>query len=148
MMKFIVHGLAVLCMAGLLAACVSTPASRIKKNPALFDSFPAEAQALISRGEVAIGFTPEMVEMAKDKPNRKYDRTTSAGTIEVWSYTGIYTTTDRQQVQTRVRAPDASGAYRTYTDWVWVDVQQQHEYDQIRVEFTDGKVSAIENLRR
>jgi hypothetical protein len=148
MTKFIVRSIVVLFTVSLLAGCVSTPASRIKKNAALFGSFPAEAQALIEKGEVAIGFTPEMVEMSKDKPNRKYDRTTSAGTIEVWSYTGIYTTTDRQQVQTRVRAPDASGSYRTYTDWVWVDVQQQHEYDQIRIEFTDGKVSAIENLRR
>lgn len=147
-MKNFANGLVCLLALVFLAGCISTPASRIKKNPALFGSFPPEAQALIEKGDVAIGFTPEMVEMAKDKPNRKYDRTTSAGTIEVWSYTGIYTTTDRQQVQTRIRAPDVNGSYRTYTDWVWVDVQQQHEYDQIRVEFSDGKVSAIENLRR
>lgn len=146
-MKKFLSSLACVALLG-LAGCVSTPESRIKKNPALFASFPADAQARIQKGEVAIGFTPDMVVMAKDKPNRTYDRTTSAGSIEVWSYTGIYTTTDRQQVQTRIRAPDASGAYRTYTDWVWVDVQQQHEYDQVRIEFTDGKVSAIENLRR
>ena len=147
-MHRIVQAFVCVALIALQAGCVSTPESRIKKNPALFASFPADAQTRIQKGEVAIGFTPDMVIMAKDKPNRMYDRTTSAGTIEVWSYTGIFTTTDRQQVQTRVRAPDASGAYRTYTDWVWVDVQQQHEYDQVRIEFTDGKVSAIENLRR
>jgi hypothetical protein len=130
----------------LLAACASTPESRIKKNPELFASFPAEAQAKIQKGEVDIGFTPDMVEIAKGKPNRTYSRRTAAGDAEVWSYTSFRYTTDRQRVEVRGRVADDGGKYRTYNDWVWVDVQRQTEYEVYRVEFTNGKVSAVEAL--
>lgn len=130
----------------LLAACASTPQSRIKKNPGLFESFPPEAQAKIQKGEVDLGFTPDMVEMAKDEPNRKYQRKTAAGEAEVWSYTGFHTTTERQRVQATVRAQDNSGAWRSVNDWVWVDVQQKREYELLRIEFVGGKVTAIETL--
>jgi hypothetical protein len=132
----------------LVAACATTPASRIKKNETLFATFAPEAQETIRKGEIAIGFTPEMVEMAKDKPDREYTRRTAAGEVKVWSYTAFQSSTQRQRIEARVRAPDASGAWRSYTDWVWVDVQQQREYEQFRVEFVDGKVSAYESLER
>lgn len=133
-------------LALLLAACASTPESRIKRSPELFSAFPAEAQETIRKGQVAIGFTPDMVEMAKDKPNRIYRRKTAAGEIDVWSYTGTRYSTSRQRVEARTRALDSSGTWRTFTDWTWVDVQQTHEYEVFRVEFVDGKVSAIESL--
>lgn len=139
---------AVLAAALLLAACASTPESRIKKNPELFASFPPEAQAKIQKGDVDIGFTPEMVEFAKGRPNHTYSRRTAAGETEVWSYTTIRYTTDRQRVEVRTRAPDSGGHYRSYTDWVWVDVQRQTEHDQLRVEFSNGKVSAVETADR
>jgi hypothetical protein len=132
----------------LLAACASTPESRIKKNPELFATFPADAQAKIQKGEVDIGFTPDMVEFAKGKPNRTYSRRTAAGETEVWAYSAYRYSTDRQRVEARGRYIDAGGKYRTYTDWVWVDVQRQTEYDQLRIEFQNGKVSAIETADR
>lgn len=132
----------------MIAACASTPESRIKRNQAQFDAFPAETQAKIKKGEIALGFTQEMVLMAKDKPDRKYTRTTAKGESEVWSYTRNYTTTDRQRIETRIHAPDAGGKWRNYNDWVWVDVQRLHEYEQFRIEFEDGKVSAFEALSR
>lgn len=132
----------------LLAACASTPESRIQKNPELFNSFPPEAQEKIKKGDVEIGFTPDMVLMAKDKPDRKYSRKTAAGEAEVWSYTSIHTTTERQRVEARIHAPDVGGNWHDYSDWVWVDVQQQHEFEQLRIEFADGKVSAVETLSK
>ena len=140
--KFLLPVLAVV----LLASCASTPESRIQKNPDLFNSFPPEAQEKIKKGDVEIGFTQDMVLMAKDKPDRKYNRRTAGGETEVWSYSAYFTTTEHQRVEARVHAPDVGGNWHDYTDWVWVDVQQQHEYDQSRIEFNDGKVSAIESL--
>ncbi len=134
-------GLIALC---LLAACASTPTSRIKKNRDLFNSYPPEVQTKIQKGEISLGFTPEMVLMAKGDPDRKYTRQTAKGATEVWAYTGTYSTTDRQRVQTRVHAPDVGGVWHDYNDWVTVDVPRQHEFDQFRVEFEDGKVSAFE----
>ena len=131
---------------GLLASCASTPESRIKHDPALFNSFPPEAQAKIKKGDLDIGFTTDMVLMAKGKPDHKYARKTKDGDVEVWSYTGVRTTTNHQRVETRIHAPDSGGVWHYYNDWVWVDVPQEHEYEQFRIEIADGKVIAFESL--
>ena len=70
----------------LLAAC-STPAARIKRNQALFDSLPAAEQALIREGKVGIGFTPDMVLLAVGDPDQRWIRTDAQGKSEIWSYT-------------------------------------------------------------
>jgi len=69
-----------------LAGCVSTPASRIDKNPAVFDAWPLAVQAKIRAGQVAIGFTTEQARMALGEPDHVFVRTTEQGTEEVWSY--------------------------------------------------------------
>ena len=38
-----------------LASCVSSPASRIQKNPALFNSLPPAQKALVETGQIAEG---------------------------------------------------------------------------------------------
>lgn len=134
-------------LVALVAGC-ATPSSRIKKNPELFASFPLEAQALIQQGRVAIGFEPAMVEMALGEPNRVYARETGGGKLEVWSYTTKQVKTERQYVNADFRYRDATGRSRTTTDWIWVDVNHENEYEQMRVEFTGGKVSAVETLTR
>lgn len=145
-LRLLVCGVVVLCCA-MLSGC-ATPASRIKKNPELYASFPPEAQALIAKGEVAIGFTSDMVSMALGPADRIYNRVTAEGTLEVWSYTGKSTSTDRQRVSADFRYRDADGRSRTSTEWVWVDVARETEYDRVRVEFKDGKVAAIDTLQR
>ena len=130
-----------------LTGC-ATPSSRIKKNPELFASFPVEAQAKIQRGEVDLGFTQDMVEMALGKPERLYNRKTTSGDVQVWSYVSYYTTYDHQRVNANVRVRDPNGGYRTVTDWVWVDVESRNEYERLRIEFVEGAVSAIETVER
>ncbi|HMP89113.1 MAG TPA: hypothetical protein PJ991_02870 [Kiritimatiellia bacterium] len=140
-------GIWVLALTLVVSGCAS-PDSRIKQNPELFGSFPLEAQELIRKGQIDIGFEPEMVTMALGSPNRVYTRQTKGGTIEVWSYTAKTTTTDRQRVNANIRYRDNTGRYRTTSDWVWVDVARDNEYERIRIEFSEGKVSAIETLQR
>lgn len=142
-----VRGLLVLAAVVALAGC-STPASRIKKNPELFASFPPEAQQQIQQGQIDLGFTPDMVSMALGEPNRIYNRTTTEGSVEVWSYTSKSTSTDRQRVSANIRYRDADGRSRSTTEWVWVDVARDTEYERIRVEFKDGKVAAIDTLQQ
>ena len=69
-----------------LAGCASTPADRISRNRATFDSWPADVQARVSAGQVAPGFTPDQVRMAVGEPDHVYTRTTAMGTDEVWGY--------------------------------------------------------------
>jgi len=131
----------------LVAGCAS-PKSRIEKNPELFASFPPEVQANVQQGKIDVGYTQDMVDMALGAPDRKYTRKSATGTVEVWSYVGYFTKTDRQRVQADVRVRDASGVTRTVNDWFWVDVQQRNEYEKFRVEFDGTKVAAIETLER
>ncbi|MFH0879025.1 MAG: hypothetical protein V2A34_04885, partial [Lentisphaerota bacterium] len=135
------------CLVCLLAGC-STPASRIKRNPALFNSYPVDVQEKIKQGKVDIGFTKDMVEMALDKPDRLYTRLTADGLSEVWSYTATYTTTERQAVTGNFQARDYNGSFRSFNDTVWVDVQQLHEYEKLRVEFANGRVKAVEKMEQ
>ncbi|HTX64667.1 MAG TPA: hypothetical protein VMD31_02775 [Opitutaceae bacterium] len=70
----------------LLAGCVSTPADRIARNRAAFDSWPAPVQALVQAGHIAVGFTADQVRLALGAPDRITLRTTAAGTDEIWTY--------------------------------------------------------------
>lgn len=147
-MKTVLHKCVFPCLAALLAACATTPQSRIKANQALFDGLPPAAQEKIKNGQVDIGFTEDMVLMAMDTPDRKYVRTTAAGGTSVWSYTTVRTKTERQRVPVSGTVPDGGGQWRSYNNWMWVNVEQQSEYERFRVEFKDGKVTAFEELAR
>ena len=71
--------------AALLAAC-STTDSRIRDKQVVFDQLPPQAQQQIRAGQVDLGFTPDMVEMALGKPDHVYSRTAVEGSTEVWGY--------------------------------------------------------------
>jgi len=72
--------------ATLAPGCASTPDSRIKKNQQLFDSLPPQTQTAIRAGNIAPGFTPDMVLLALGQPDRRYPRTTQTASSEVWAY--------------------------------------------------------------
>lgn len=129
-----------------LAMGCSTPASRIRQNQTLFNTYPSDAQRKIQQGQIDIGFTRDMVDMALGAPNRTYHRKTATAEITVLAFTRFEAVRDRQRIEADVRFRDANGTYRTVHDWVWVDVEHRNEYDRLRVELTNGKVSAIETM--
>lgn len=73
-------------LALLLAACASTPQQRIAEQRSAFDAYPPAVQQQIRQGQVAVGFTPEMVRLAMGKPDSVETRTSGSGTSEVWIY--------------------------------------------------------------
>ncbi len=73
-------------LAGLLVGCVSTPQTRVERNPDLFATFSEEEKALILEGNIELGFTKEMVLLAAGSPDRKTKKTTSDGVREEWTY--------------------------------------------------------------
>ncbi len=135
-------------VAALLMAGCSTPESRIKQHPDMFASFSPDIQARVRQGQVDVGFNKDMVFIALGEPQRKYSRTTATGASEVWSYVGTYTTTERQLVTGDFRVRSNEGIFRTVHDSAWVDVQQEHEYEQLRVEFENNQVKAVERIER
>ena len=131
-----------LCIAlmGLWLAGCATPDARIKKNQVLFDSLPAEAQAQIREGQVALGFTPEMVKLAVGEPDRRAVRTDAAGRTEVWSYTR-YEAADGLPVYTGLYHRYYPG-YRYYGRGFYTERTEAREY--FRVEFVEGVVSVVQ----
>ena len=76
-----------LALFALSIACASTPASRIKKQQALFDSYPAEVQANIRMGKVAPGYDQEMTRLALGEPDETSTEVREDGETLMWGYT-------------------------------------------------------------
>jgi hypothetical protein len=134
-------------VAVLMAGCVSTPARRIEQNAALFGTFPPEVQASVRKGEIAVGFTKDMVLMALGPARQVYARTTHEGASEVWIYTGSTYTTSMEPVDNSFWYRDRQGRLRNASGLGWASVQHRSEYPYLRVEFESSAVKAIERLK-
>lgn len=124
-----------------LAGC-ATPESRIHRNPEVFAGLPAADQQLIREGKVALGFTPDMARLALGDPDRKLTRTDVNGTSEIWRY--VTYETDGGVYLYR-------GYYhRYYADSFfpyYLNYPGRSERETLKVTFTGGRVSAIEEDR-
>lgn len=131
-----------------LTGCMTTPQSRIDRNPALFASFPAEAQAKIRKGEVDIGYTKDMVLMALGAPRNVRARKTEAGESEVWVYTEVGYDSRPRPVYREYWYHDREGRLRSSSyDLAWADVGRSYEYPVLRIEFAGDKVKTLERGR-
>jgi hypothetical protein len=132
-----------LCLASavFLTACSSTPDSRIARSQAAFNQYPSAVQQKIRAGEVDIGFTPEMVLLALGEPARQFTHQTEAGTVELWVYHdtgprfsfGLGVGSFGRHSATSVGVGGSTGGY---------DPEEK-----MRVEFRDGKVTAVEHMK-
>jgi hypothetical protein len=71
---------------GLLAACASSPTSRIDADRAQYESWPLEVQEAVLHGEAKKGMTPEQVTMAMGRPSEVTVRSGTGGEDEIWVY--------------------------------------------------------------
>ncbi len=127
---------------GLLAAAgCATPGTRIARNQAEFDSWPAEVRAQVRAGQAGLGFTMEQVQMALGAPDRKFTRTTGAGTSEVWAYRSF-----TPNVTVGLGAGFGMGGASAAGGGV--DFANYRDDESVRVVFESGRVSAIETRRR
>ena len=128
----------------LAAAGCSTIESRIEENRDYFDTLPAADRAQIRIGKIDIGFTPESVRMALGDPQARFVRRTPAGDAEVWLYTDIHQSYERQRADIDGLSFSGPGAGRITGGSAWITVRQDRERPAVRVEFTGGRVSSIE----
>ena len=131
-----------------LAAGCATPEARIRENPEAFAELNEDVQAKVRQGQIEVGYSSEAVHIALGDPDRKYARTTDAGTSEVWSYVGKEYYDEQQRVHATFRIRDSEGRSRRVRDSVWADVRHAREYERVRVELRDGRVVAIESIQR
>ena len=131
----------VVAAAALLAAC-STPETRIAGHRADFDKYPAEIQQKIRTGRVDVGFTPEMVRLALGDPGRVFTRRSENGDTEVWGY-------QDQGPHFSVGIGVGSGGGRSSVGGgVAMSTGGYDPDEKIRVEFREGKVTAVDSLKR
>jgi hypothetical protein len=132
-----------LCFAAVMAAFslvlggCSTTDSRIKDNQAAFNNAPADVQAKIRAGQIAVGFTEEQVLMSLGKPDRRYTRTTAAGTTDIWAYE------DRKPSFSIGLGVAGGGGGTMVGSGVAIGTGDRSD-DKLRVLFSGGRVTAME----
>ncbi len=128
-------------LAGAFVGC-STPETRIEKNLDSFNRLPAAQQALIKKGEIAIGFDETAVMLALGEHDHVRERTDVHGTSEVWVYT---------EWEGSDGAMLYSGFYHRcyrYEYPYYLYAPSRRERDHLRVTFKKGKVVAIAKQTR
>ena len=129
--------LLLMCAMLVVAGC-STIDSRIARQQAQFNVWPADVQKKIRAGQADLGFTPAQVQMALGDPDRKYTRTDTYGTTEVWAYR------DRRSEFSFGLGFGSGGGSSAYGAGVDMTTGGDRYDDKLRVIFTDGKVAALE----
>lgn len=125
------------------AGCAtSTPASRIDRNRGAYAEYPPEVRRKIREGQVDVGFSAEMAEMALGKPGRKVSRRDEIGeNSEVWIYY-------RNQPRLHFGVAVGSGGYTGTSTGVSMSSSPDADQETMRVIFRDGRVTEIETVRR
>lgn len=132
-----------------LAGC-NTINSRIREKSAVYSSLDPETQQQIRRGQIGVGYTPDMVYMALGEPTRNVNRVTADGTETTWIYKSFYeeyagsTLTGYHRY---VVADRLSGRYTVYTEPVYTDMYRQRSQEYLRLSFKNGKVTSIEQTK-
>ncbi|MDP3859264.1 MAG: hypothetical protein Q8Q73_16035 [Stagnimonas sp.] len=122
----------------LLAACASTPESRIEKSPDAFAQLTPEQQTKVRAGQVGIGFDAAATRLALGEPDRVLQKTTASGESEVWIYQDVYS------------YPGAGPCYGAYFRYglpsycFFGPPMVQEVKERMRVSFEAGKVVGIE----
>lgn len=81
----------------LLVSCVpSTPQARIQQSPRVFHSLSANDRALVERGQLARGMSPDAVYIAWGTPSNTFMGSYKGKASERWDYSGarpVYSST-------------------------------------------------------
>lgn len=126
-----------------LAGCATTPADRIRRDPALFAKFPAEVQERIRAGQVEIGDPAAAVLLALGEPVQRMNRRTAEGETEVWIY-------GRHRGEPRLRFNVGIGTNGAHTGvavgaGLATGDRSDLSEETMRLELADGRVVRIES---
>jgi hypothetical protein len=73
----------------LLSACASTPMTRIKDNPQIFNSLPTQYKNSVERGQLEVGMPPSAVFLAWGHPNSVSEGQVNGKSTVRWLYTSL-----------------------------------------------------------
>jgi len=130
--------LAPLLLLGLLCTACTSPEKRIKQNKDAFLQYPPDVRENIRNGEIEIGYSREMVRMAKGDPHYVQIRETQEAEVEVWRWT---------RPERHLHTQPAHFYGRAAPNPQVVEVAAVREVEVLRVEFLDDKAIVVENLK-
>jgi hypothetical protein len=133
-----------------LAGC-NTIDHRISEKQDSFNRLDPQTQDKIRQGIVEVGYTQDMVYIALGPPDERHDKVTGKGAETTWIYKTYYQQFEGvEQVGFRrvVFFDPGDHVYHVYYEPVSTPVYSEHEEDNIRVTFVNGKVTAIEQNKR
>jgi hypothetical protein len=131
----------------LMASCTSTVAGRIEHNPEIYTALSARHKELVQQGQIEEGMTKKAVFIAWGRPDRASRGSKSGKAFEKWSYTGYDPT------YTPGFAYGAGYWGRGYRgchydrSFLYEPMLMYVPYEEARVEFLDGTVSAWSTSR-
>lgn len=125
--------------AALLIAACSSPASRIEDSKSAYDSFPPEVQQKLAAGKVDIGYSKDQALIALGEPRRRYNRTSTTGSEEVWSYSS-------KAGPSFGFGLGLGGGSSNVGGGIGLSTYGNNADEKMRIVFVDGKVTAIEEV--
>jgi hypothetical protein len=134
----------------LVAGCESAREARIRRNPHVYSQLDPQAQYNIQQGMIDLGYTPDMVYLALGKPDERRETLTADGVRQTWIYSTYferYEGTRHVGYHRRLYYDRYWRRYRVHYEPVFADTYSPQVEDRIRVDFENGRVSAVEQVR-
>lgn len=134
-----------LTLALICTGCIETIDSRIADKQALFQTYSPKVQARIHKAHVKIGDTKDIVWFCFGEPTRRRIRETKTGKIETWSYT-INAINELGSPYRPAVYYDRTPSGRTVRrqEYIYDPIYYTSEIETLRLEFTNGLLSEIE----
>jgi hypothetical protein len=112
--------LAAACFAflGIFFAACSTPTTRIRTNPEVFDRLSPQQQQLVKAGQIGLGFEMDAVKLALGEPDRVTVRNDADGETVIWRYLS-YESSGRVLFTGHYHAHHGLWASRILTIWIF-----------------------------
>ena len=138
-----------LSLAAALAAtgCTSAVDSRIHQRQAQYNTLDPVSQTNIRNGQVDLGFTPDMVYMALGEPTRREQKLVADGVQMTWVYEAYYSElvgTANVAYRRQIVYNPRSRTYAIFVEPAPAEAYAVHPQDRVKIQFTNGKVSSIE----
>jgi hypothetical protein len=138
----------------LFAAGCQTVDTRIKEKPAAFAGLDKETQEKIKQGVIGLGYTEDMIYLALGKPDQIRESLTASAHTLTWIYNSYTVHYDSAfMMGGYYRSPyyyypyaRAYGAYGYYYP-PYLDAYHTETQERIRVTFSGGKVTAIDQVK-
>ena len=126
----------------------STPDSRIRKNPHLFNSLTESQKEQVREGRLSLGDTENMVFLALGRPDRKTIRASAKGKEQIWIYTGVRTEVVHVNSHTSFAYCGGRRGRRFHPHGGISTATVYHQYDAARIVFEGGVVTSFEAPQR